>query len=74
MHINTHTNDSVAVTEYTYSPLLLFLLSRGNIVIAISHRIWFFLSGSLHMPVQIYITYLHQHTYALTQSYVHTGL
>lgn len=80
MHINTHTNDSVAVTEYTSSPPLLFLLSRekvcgGHLSEDSGFPFWIIAHAGTDT---VYITYLHQythtHTRALTRAYLHTGV
>lgn len=74
-HINTRTNDRVAVTGYTSTPLLLFLLSRKKVAVAICQRIQAFLFGSFHMQAQILHTSINAHTHiqhALTQVHLHT--
>lgn len=72
MHINTLTNDSVAVTEFPSAPLLLTLLSREKSVVAISQRNEVFRFGLLHTQAQIYITYSHGqiNMYTLTPAYL----
>lgn len=64
MHVNTHTNDSVAFTEYTSSPFLLFLFSREKVVVTICQRTQVFPFGSLHMQAyDIYYILISTHTH-----------